>query len=508
MSTDNNIELSEIEKMIEIAASSSDYFTQNGSSANLKDITLNDLYTYLRNPYANIEQIRNISKYMTNKHGVLREVLRAFRSYPTLDHMLSWSDYSDEVKIKKYEKKVNDFIKNVNIKQVARDGLYEVAQLGTVVLCNRNNKYIQFLDLDEVRINKQKSGKWIVEFDLKTVDNFSNNVKEKVEFIKSLPTEITLKKYNLFKSKGEDYRYIELNNCRVVGIDTYRNYPYGLPYTIGAWNSILQKEMVDKVERSVASNMLKQIVMLKAGYIDKNNDKLVPKEVINAYFSNISKVLTGNSPKNRGNTQNNDDSGVGLISLLQGLSLETLDINTDTFKKEMYDKVNADVFMNLGISEAYLYGGSKGSYSSSQLNSTKFGKTVNETLDKFEDVINEFINDMLPNDLSCTFKFLKEDKKEAIEQQRELYMQTGGSKWWLESVTGMPYQEVLNQIEYERNILKVDDILNVPENAYTQSGKSNNNDKGGAPSLDNPTNDNTVKSRTNNSNNVPKPSTT
>lgn len=507
MSTGNNIELSEIEKMIEIASTSSDYFTQNGSSANLKDITLNDLYTYLRNPYANIEQIRNISKYMTNKHGVLREVLRAFRSYPTLDHMLSWSDYSDEVKIKKYEKKVNDFIKNVNIKQATRDGLYEVAQLGTVVLCNRNNKYIQFLDLDDVRINKQKSGKWIVEFDLKTVDNFSNNVKEKVEFIKSLPTEITLKKYNLFKSKGEDYRYIELNNCRVVGIDTYRNYPYGLPYTIGAWNSILQKEMVDKVERSVASNMLKQIVMLKAGYIDKNNDKLVPKEVINAYFSNISKVLTGNSPKNRGNTQNNDDSGVGLISLLQGLSLETLDINTDTFKKEMYDKVNADVFMNLGISEAYLYGGSKGSYSSSQLNSTKFGKTVNETLDKFEDVINEFINDMLPNDLSCTFKFLKEDKKTYNEELKNLYLQTGASKYYLEAVTGLPYQEVIKQVEYERNVLKLDEVLNPPENFYTQSG--NSDDKGGAPALDDNDiqNDNTLKSRSNGSNTVPKPST-
>lgn len=504
MSTDNNIELN---TMLEVASYASGYFAQNGSSANLKDITLNDLYTYLRNPYSNIEQIRNISKYLTNKHGVLREVLRAFRSYPSLEHMISWSDYSDEAKIKKYEKKVHDFIKNVNIKQVTRDGLYETAQLGTVVLCNRNNKYIQFLELDEVQVTQQKSGKWIVCYDLKSIDNYSNNLKEKVEFINSLPPEVTLKKYNTYKTKGEDHRYVEISKCRVIGIDTYRNYPYGLPYTIGAWNSILQKELVDKVERSIASNMLKQIVMLKAGYIDKNNDKLVPKEVINAYFDNISKVLTGNSPKNRGNTQNNDDSGVGLISLLQGLSLETLDINTDTFKKEMYDKVNSDVFMNLGISEAYLYGGSKGSYSSSQLNNTKFGKTVNETLDKFEDVINEFINDMLPKDLSCTFKFLKEDKKTYNEELKNLYLQTGASKYYLEAVTGLPYQEVIKQVEYERNVLKLDEVLNPPENFYTQSG--NSDDKGGAPTLDDKdiNNDNTLKSRSNGSNDTPKPST-
>lgn len=485
-------------------AAMSDYFTSYGQGASLTDIKLTDLYNYLRNPYANIKQIRTSSKYLTNKNGILREVIRAFKSLPTLDHTVSFSGTSDEKKIKKYEKKVNDFLEEIDVVEFVKDGMQEVAELGTVILCLRNNRYVQFMDLDDVRVIKNRNGKWIVEFDLSTIK--STPGYNTAAIIETLPDDITPAKYNLYKSKGEDYRYVELKNCNVVNLDAPRNTPFGLPLTLGAWGSVLQKEMINRVERSVADRLVKQVFILKAGYIDKDSTKLVPTQTIQQYFKEISKVLTKKEGKHGASDQ--DSAGAGLISLLQGLDLKALDVNTDMFKKELYEKIDADIHASLGVSASLIHGsGGAGSFSSAELNSQKFMSTIYDTIRKFEKVINGYINNMLPKDVTCKFKFSKTtifDKQKRIEQYKELYMQMGIAKYYIEELTSLPYEDVIRQAKYEKEELKIQDYIYPAQNAFTQSGKDNNG--AGREPVENPTNPNTIKSKGSGSNNVPKPS--
>jgi len=497
------VEDHDYKEWIEVAGLT-DYITQYGTGSSLYDLKLSDLYKYLQNPYSNISQIQKSSKYLTNKHGIIKEVLRTFKSLPSLDYIISWSDVDDEKKIKKYERRVNDFLKQIDIRTFVRDGLFEVGEMGTVVSCFRNKKYIQFLDLDDLRINKQRNGRWIVEYDLSSI-NKHKTVNDKLTVIESLPEEITLEKYNLYKKKGKDYQYIELKNADVINIDANRNVPFGLPLTLGAWSSLLQKEIIDRVERSVADRLLKTIVILSAGHLDKNGEKPVPKEVITAYFKEVSKLF---QKKNGGSLSNQDDtSGTGTIALPHFFKLDTLKVDTELFKKELYEKIENDIYANLGLSPAVIWGGgSSGNYSAATLNGQKFYQYIYTVLEKFEIIINRYINQILPNNVSCQFIFSRTtifDKDKHVDKYKELYLQTGISKFWLESLTGLPYENVIGQAEYERKILKTEQFMYPPSNAYTQSGNAN-----GRPPDDNPTNESTIKSKSSNGNSNPRPSTT
>lgn len=500
--TENNINSPSIDQWLEVA-NMTDFVTQYGSGSSLSDIKLSDLYRLLKNPYSNIKEIQKASKYLTNKHGVIKETLKALSSLPDLNYILSWSEVDDVKKLKKYEKKVHDFLDEIDFKTVIRNGLFEVGEMGTIVTCLRSKKYVQFLDIDDLRINRQRNGKWVVEFDLSKINSYST-VQDKLAIIESLPDEITIARYNLYKNKGDDYRYVELKNCDVINIDSNRNFPYGLPMTIGAWSSILQKEMIDRVERSVADRLLKTIVILSAGHLDKDSTKPVPKEVIQAYFKEVSSLLQ----KKDGGNSRNENSGTGTIALPHFLKLDTLKVDTELFKKELYQKIDSDIYASLGVSPAIIWGGgSSGNFSAATLNSQKFFRYIFTILEKFETLVNQYIKQILPSSVSCKFLLSKNtmlDKDKYIDKYKDLYMQTGISKFWLESLTGIPYQDIIKQAEYERNMLSTETILNPPQNAYTQSGKSNNGT--GRPSEENPTNENTIKSKGSGGNNNPKPS--
>lgn len=489
----------ETSQMYELC-SAVDFFNQNGNGVNLEDIKLEDLYKYLRNPYKYLKQIRLASRYMSNKHGIIRDVLRTIKTLHSLKYHLVWSSYDDPELIKKYERDVYDLLKTLNIKKVVSDGLYEVAELGTVVLCNRQNKYIQFLDLDELRIEKQVNGKWVVEYDLAAISSSCTSVKEIKAKIDSLPPEVTLAKYNQYRSKGEDYRYVELKNCDVISIDAHRNYPYGLPFTLPAWNAILQKEIISRVERSIADRLLKQILILTAGNI---NDKPAPKELIDFYFKQVSNLILKKENGKHANSSNT--SGTGVIAMPEIFKLTSLEIDTTFFPKELYEKIDNDIFMNLGVSPGLIYGG-KANYSSSQANSDKLFRYVNNVIKEFEVVINSYIRSILPDDISCEIVFVEEKMldKDYIKETKEFYMQTGHIIPWIEAISGKPYHFTVSMKKYQDKVLDIKDLFSPPANAYTQSSKSDNN--AGRPSVDDSDNPNTIRSKTNGANNVPKPS--
>ncbi|MGG3987512.1 hypothetical protein [Bacillus smithii] len=500
MSDENTNFENEYEQWLEVAGLT-DYITQYGSGSSVVGLRLTDLYKYLQNPYDNIDQIRKSSEYLTNKYGVIKESLRTLKSILTLNHHLSWSNYDDIKKIRKYEDKIYKFLDDIDVKKVVRDGIYEAAKTGTVVTCLRKNKYVQFLELENLRIVKQRNGKWVVEIDLKSIDKY-RTVQDKLAIIESLPDEVTVAKYNLYKNKGEDYRYVELKNCDVISPDAPRNYPYSLPYTIGAWNALLQKELIDRVERSVSDRMIKQILLLHAFPMDgKNGTKMPPKPVIRQYFNEISKLLQ----KKNQRSHNSDESSVGLVGLPSFFELKEIEVNTDLFKKELYEKINRDIFMNLGISETLISGGgSDSNFSSAQLNNEKLFRYLFTILEQFETIINNYIKNLLPNNLSCRFYFDRVtmlDRDKYIEQCKAFYQQTGIFSPWAESLLGVPLQFVLGQARYEKEVLKIDQYINPPENFFNQSGDK----KGGRSEETNPTNENTIKSKTNGNNN-PKPS--
>lgn len=491
-------------------ASLTDFITQYGNTATLNDISLTTLYGFLKNPYRNIKEIRKASKYLANKHGIIKDVLRTMKTLPTLNYHLAWSTFENPNQIKKYEQKVFDFLEEkINVKRVVRDGLYETGEVGTIVTCLRNNSYVQFLELDDLRINKQKNGKWVVEFDLQSVMTklpVQYNTYDVLAVIESLPDEVTMAAYQAYKNKGIDYRFVELSNCDVISIDNNRNFPWGLPLTMGAWSSLFQKEIISRVERSMADRLIKQILILYAGSINgsKENYKPTPEPTMKHYFTQLSNLLQKKDQANGTNSATADTSGTGLIALPDFFNIKSLEIDNTMFTKDLYEKINSDIFMNLGVSEALIYGAGA-NYSSSQVNNEKLFRYIFSILEQFETIINGYIKSMLPANLSCRFYFDRTtmlDKDTFIDQAKEFYMQTGLFSVWAEALLGVPYQYALGVAEYEQKVLNVQEIIKPPLNAHTTTSK---NDRG-RPSDKKSGNSSTNKNRTNGGNNSPAPS--
>ena len=474
---------------------------RNSGSAN--SVKISDIQRYLQNPEAHMKEIRRTSMYLTNKHGVLRDAIRMIKSLPTLKYGLSWS-IPDGEDISEHEEIVNKLLDDINVIDVVRDGLLEVAELGTVVMCLRSNKYVQFLELDDLKIDKQRNGKWVVEFDLKTLDEI-RDLKDRVIKINSLPDEVSLAKYTRYKkSNSEELRYVEIKNCEIVNLDAKRNTPYGLPFHLGAWLPILQKEIIDQVERSVSDRLVKQILILSAGHMDKEGTKPVPKELIDYYFKEVDSLIKQKDGENYGQG-GTDSSGTGVIAFPNMFELDALEVDTTFFTKDLYDKIEDDIYANLGISKALGFG-EGGNYSSATVNSEKLFSVVFSLVGQFETAINEFLKGMFKNtDIVCKVKFDKStvmDKQAEIDSRYELYLQTSWITPWMEAVMDAPIADIIEMRQREIN-MKLDEIFFPAQNAHTTSG-----DKAGRPTKkDNEIdNDNTAGSRNSGGNNNPSPS--
>lgn len=490
-----------IDPWIEVA-NLTDFITQQGSGSSATDIKIQDIHRYLRNPQNHLPQIRNTSRYLTKKHGVLNDVLRMVKSLPNLKYSLSWMNYSGKSRDPEYEKKIHDFLRGINVVKVLRDGLYETAKLGTVVTCLRSNKYVQFLDIDEVEIKRKRNDRWIVEYDLKSLDSYRDH-SARVSMINSLPPEVTVAKYNSYKRSGSDSdRFIELANCDVVNIDAPRNSPYGFPMTMGAWMSIMQKELIDRVERSVSDRMIKQVLILYASHIDREKERPVPKEVLTAYFREVSNLVEKKSNgRSTGNTS--DSAGTGTIALPHFLELEALKVDTTMFKEELYQKIDNDIYANLGVSPALIYGGG-GNYASANVNSEKTFSFIATIIEQFEFIINGYLDSLLPDHLSCEIKFDRStvlDKQTEIDNKKELYLQTSLITPWIEAVMDVPIADIISQREHEES-LGLGELFYPAKNAYTSTSNDDDNTKEGID-IDN---ESTLKTKTDNGNNTPSPS--
>jgi len=479
----------------------SDYFSNNSTSSQA-NVSMSDLLKYYQNPYDNIAKIRKASKYFTNKYGILRDVHRMVRSLPTLKYSLMWASYEDKERNLKQEKKVKIFLEDIDVIKMLRDGLYSTALNGTTVTCLRNKKYVQFLNLDDIVIRKIRNGRWIVEFDMKSLDSISNT-KDKINMINSLPDEVTLSKYNTYREKRDDsVRYVELTNCHVINIDAERDNPFGIPLTMGSWISLAQKEIIDNVERSVADRLIKQILILTASSIkDKNGiERPVPPEVINAQFKNVSKLIRAKEGKGT----SKDDSATGVIAFPDIFKLEALNIDTTLFKKDLYDKINDDIYSSLGVSKS-LISGDGGNFSSASINSEKFLSFIFTIIEQFEKVINDYLEIITPKNLECRIKFDRTtslDKKSEYDMRREFYMQTGVISPLIETIFGEnSFKAIYEQAKYERE-LGTESVFFPPQNAYTSSGKDSSINK---PETESPTNDNTERTKSNDGNNTPSP---
>lgn len=483
-----------------------DTISAYASGAGLQDVDLKKLYHWLRNPQKNRRHLISLSRYYYSKEGIVTDCYDMFNTLAVLNYSIRWENMHMR-SFSKYKKTVDTFMKNIKIKRLIRDTLFSVIQDGTCVWYNRGNKYIQFLSDEEILIDSMSmnTGKWIVKYDLSYFDQFST-VAEKQAMIKAAPEEITMSDYNAYrKDKNKRYIPLDVKKTQVFKLRGDRNTPYGMPYCVPALSSIIHRDLLEKTEKALADRVINQVIVQKIGTMPSPDGKVglpVPKDVVNGYHNNLKKIL-----QKKYDAKSSENSSIAPLTVPSFVEIEELKINMTTFPKEIWDRVDRNIYQKLGYSSSINMGGGNGqSFGSSSINIEKIYSTLFYIISDVEDAINEYLEYLVPSgNFNPQIWISREtllDKKTGFEQAKSLYLEGRGSLKYFVEAAGYNFDHYLAQVRYENEVLRLDETLPVHQTSYTQSGDG----QAGAPENTDSKNENTDKSRGNNSNATPSPS--
>lgn len=518
MSTKKKIETSEQD--YELAAAQSYTLVHPNFSSVVNDVSVEDLTNYLRNPVRFHKQIRQLSRYYYVKNGIVSQVYDIYKNLPTLNYTVMYNN-RDFKKFPTYEKSVNTFLDNINVKELSRDIIFQLVSEGTCVLYKRSDSYIQILDLDYLRFNKQINGEFQPQFDLMYLNLYNplNNPTytnyDLYAWIEDLPDEITVAKYNEYR-KDSTKRFIPLNmdNVVVLKIKSQRNQALGLPLCIPAIQHILHLELLERSESAQAQRVIQQIIVQSVDSAGKDG-KPPSKEKIGFYHANLNQLLQ--------KTDGTSDSGTAALTLPAWVKINPLEVNIVNFTKDVYERVINQILLAMGVSSSVISGnGQSSNFSSSSINLEKIMKDIFAMLDQIENGLNKYLNQIVSTkNVTPKIKFTRDtimDKKTSAEMAKNLYLQGRGSlKSWV-IACGYDFDAYINQVQYENKVLDLDNLEKFPvhptsftlrDTAQGQDGlnKDGNPNSGGAPTNDNTNqSDGNAKATANDSNNTPSPS--
>jgi hypothetical protein len=472
------------------------------SNGIINEVEAEKLKEYFSNPDQYQKELEQISEYYYISNGEIFQLFDAARVLPTLNYKIDAFDKSKS--FEKYSSLINKVLYKIRHKTLTRDILSQTVHTGTLCgiwLGDKNNPYFYiFDDLDYVFPSHRVNGQWVVAVDMAWFEGMTE-YQRKVQ-LKNLSPYITQRDYNNYLKDREKYKYKYLPQERTAVIRTHtlkRNQNRGIGWATQGLYDILHKKKLRDLEKAVANKIINAVAILKIGS-DKNNGEYsnlkLPKAVKKKVHSGVKAALEKNSK-----------DGITVVAIPDFADLEFPDINSgDSLDPKKFESINNDIMAGLTLSPALL-NGTGGNYASAKINIDFFYKKIAVLLEEIEtEVYGKLFNIILPTNQKDNF-FMVYDKeppltnKEKIDILMKLHTQEGFSlKAVIDSLNGVEFSEYIEQSIYEQNILKLPQKIQPYASAYT-GGK--NNDDAGRPSIENPTNENTQRSKENDGNSQP-----
>lgn len=482
----------------------------------------------LVNPMAYNKEIRTLSRRVYNLNPIVSNAIDYIVALPCLSHILT-SSGNNKKKIKENKQKVEKVLSDIQDKNIVRDFLFrdcidgacyyyfDIPSQSTI-----DNKYLSGYDVetlmelnsfdisaamtplpvDYVKIIAYKNNRPLIAFNLEYFDQFDNN--EKIRKLKCYPAEIR-EAHDKWKKGQIVGNWVVLDNTKTVvhKIKSDRREPYGRPITIAALIDIFYKDYLTGVKRSVLGEVNNKIIYQTLPEGEKGRCSLTKTQQENQHNTVKSAVMTKN---NRG--------GTSFFTVAAGTKINTVNASVDILNEEIEPNLNSDIALGLGVALGLLDGKS-GSYSSQQINLellfSRIYQWVTEIADELSYVINQNIIKDKNNEIKIYYlptSLVNRDKFVALN--KELYMSGSGSKAaWITSC-GWDLNAYLSLMDMEKSE-KWDEKYTPHATSYNSSGDKDNSsveeDKSGRPVVDNATNESTIATQDNDSNNQPKPST-
>lgn len=497
--------------------------------------TIQEIRAFTKNPMSHIAELRKMAKWAYRTNGVVSGAIDYMKSMHTLDGVIvSKSRRPNGQKPRNYRAnkiKMGSTLNTIRYKQIIRDGIFKNANDGMYVAYFETaattpdyrmaltdyeiqniteintlgiNAMVIPLPVDYVRIIGRKNNSYVVAFDLRYFDYFTDDARKKK--LAGFPKEI--QEGWMKKNNGEfDGSWLVLDNTKtiVTKIKSEISDPYGIPFSIAALDDISYAQYFIDTKRNVLDSVNNQIVYetFPEGK-DKGTSALNEKQQRQQH----------DLIKNALASKSRSGSSTSFFSLASGTKLDKISLDVSLLDEKNENSIVDSVNKDISVSASALDGSSTGNYSTATLNLELVAANVYSWIEDVVDELNKCINKNIIKDPSCRVEFYilpitMVNRDQMVGYMSDLYARGKGSLYaWIAS-TGINPDTYVALMDYELD----EDFENkypVHRTSFTVTGKDDpefeDHNKGGRP----PTNSNdpaAVQEKTNGGNNMPKPST-
>lgn len=486
-----------------------DYFTKEQIDSILKD------------PIANHKEAMLLANFIYNKNGIVANAIDYMDALMCLDRVITNKSKEPNERTQTNKDLMRSTLNTIDDKTFIRDALHTEMNNGicfyyfeTTQKVSDNTKYMtdyeveNIFEINELGINAsiitlpysytkivgKKNGRYVLAFNLRYFDDFTGEKLERK--LRKYPKEIE-EAYNSKSHKGD---WVVLDNDKTIckKIKCKDSEPWGRPLAIAALDDILYKDSFVGTKRKV---------------LDEINNKVI-YETFPEGKDKGSCALTKTQQENQHNavkqavTNKNSRGGISFFSVAAGTKLDTINVSTDIFDEKNESDLNNQISLDLGICSTLLGATSTGgNYAIQQSNLEMITAQLYTWVHDLQNELNHVINKNIIKDEKNRveiyyFPTSFVNRNNFFDHMKSLYTEASGSLRFLIASAGVDPEAYLSVLDEEIEEGLFEKYL-PHQSTYTYNGK----DLGGAPTVDNPTNENTVQSKSTNSNNQPKPST-
>lgn len=480
-----------------------DYFTE---------VNIESVKKWLKNPMIYNKQIRDLSMQLYNANGIYTNVIDYTVAIPTLDRVI----YSLNKNNKRYSDNKMKFVQTLRLmrdKIITRDLLFKAALEGVAFAyfeaeadTRIDRGFLSDSEIDMITEINQLSGcsimplptdyckiigfskqnsSYVVAFDMSYFDQFiSNGLSRK---LKRYPKEIR-NKYKIYtKDRNKKWAILDNNKTITIKVRAKRDEKWGRPLGLAAYIDMMYDAYFTDTKRKVLDDVNNTIIYQTFPEGEKRGTSSLTQKQQKEQHDNIKRALF---------TKGKPGGLISFFSIASGTKLDKIKTDVEVLKTGSEPELIKRIATDLGFAGSAL-NGEDSNFSSQQMNIELVTKEVLTWLEQIEEEYNKVINANIIKDPNCYMQLYYipttiANKDTFVSHMKDLYtMGKGSLQMWI-AATGINPQAYLSLMDEE---LEEDFENKYPlhKTSYTHTDKS-----GGRPSEDNPTNENTIQSKTNN----------
>lgn len=485
----------------------------------------NQIKCILQNPVDYHEEAIRLSNFVYTKNGIVSNSIDYMTALPCLDRIVTNRSKKNSNKLKKNKELMIATLKTIDDKSFIRDAIHTEMREGIAFYYFDTRKKVADLnkfmndydvntiyEINEVGVNAailtlpweytkivgKKNNRYVLAFNLRYFDEFAgDNLKRK---LKKYPKEIVDGYYKRKKeATGGDWLVLDNDKTMCKKIKSKDSEPWGRSLIIAALEDVLYKDYFIDTKRNVLNEINNKIIYQTFPESDKKGLCALNKTQQEKQHNDVKNAVLNKN--NRG--------GTSFFSVAAGTKINSIDVNLDIFDSKNETDLNNNIAMDLGICASLIGAMTTGNFSAGQNNLEMITAQIYTWVYEWQNELNYVINkNIIQDDRNKVevyyFPTSFVNRKGFFDMCRSLFMEAGGSLSFLIASAGIDvdaYMGVLDQ-EIEDGVFEK---YKPHETSYTLSSKEQGSEAG-RPETENPTNENTIISKSNGANNLPSPS--